>query len=145
MHTHKMYSLHIKTFQEVPLMTESRVGPQAAGGPSCQAPWITHSPPCLQRAAQKLAGASAVSKKALATFCPTVAWRPSEGLWGLCTSESLVPAGTTHLMVENRDLFARLWLGRMEPPSLVCFPVGWPQADSCRIRAAHSPPPWEAA
>lgn len=86
MHTHKMYSLHIKTFQEVPLMTESRVGPQAAGGPSCQAPWITHSPPCLQRAAQKLAGASAVSKKALATFCPTVAWRPSEGLWGLCTS-----------------------------------------------------------
>ena len=66
-------------------MTERLVGPQAAGGPSCQPPWITHSPPCLQRAAQKLAGASAVSEKALAPFCPPVAWTPSEALWGLCT------------------------------------------------------------
>ena len=37
-------------------------------------------------------------------------------------------------MVENLDLFVRLWLGRMGPPSLVCFPSGWPHADSCRIR-----------
>ena len=68
-HTHKMCNLHIKTSQEVPLMTECLVGLKAAGGPSCQAPWITHFPPCFERAAQKHAGASAVSKKALATFC----------------------------------------------------------------------------
>ena len=72
-------------------MTECLVGLKAAGGPSCQAPWITHFPPCFERAAQKHAGASAVSKKALATFCPSVAWRPSEGLWGLCTSVETGP------------------------------------------------------
>lgn len=98
MHTHKMYSLHIKSSEEVPLMTESRVGPPAAGGPSCQAPWITHSPPCLQRAAQKLAGASAVSKRALATFCPAVAWRPIRRA-----------LGPVHLCL-------RAW-SRLEPPT----------------------------